>query len=355
MPALALAPAPAPARKLVEVKYSEAPPGAAESRRRGRPASDLFANYLGEIGRFPLLTREDEIVLGNQVQAMMQFETIRRKLGIDLRELARIRGMDFSELRRIYEVGDAARTKLVNHNLRLVVNVAKRYSTINLSFYDMVQEGNMGLVRGAERYDPKFGVKFSTYASFWIKESINKGITNGGRAIRLPVHVTDKIRLMRQARKTYYAQHGRMPGVNKLIELTGLSRETIARLAPYLRQPVSLDSKIETDVNLLDYIADPTPNRGELRARHGDCTRMVAELLSYLPELERHVVCYLYGLLGYPRLAKDALSKKMGITVQYTRSIERRALRTLQEEFDVVPEVRHMILATIADETDPTL
>jgi RNA polymerase nonessential primary-like sigma factor len=320
-----------------------------ESKKKEGPKhNDLFAHYLGEIGRFPLLTREEEIKLGNQVQDMMKYEKVRRQLDISVEQLARLRKMPVKDLRSIYKIGEAARTKLINHNLRLVVNVAKRYSTINLSFYDMVQEGNAGLIRGAERYNPKYGVKFSTYVSFWIKESINKGITNGGRSIRLPVHVTDKIRVMRQARKDYYLKHGRMPGVNKLIELTGLTRETIARLTPYLRQPVSLDSKIEADINLLDYIADPMPNEGEIKAQRDDCTKMVAELLSYLPELDRHVLCYLYGLLGYPRLTKEQLGERLGVTSQYTRAIERRAIKALQDEFEAVPEVKSYILSSIA-------
>jgi RNA polymerase nonessential primary-like sigma factor len=320
-----------------------------DNEGRAPLSKDLFADYLKEIGRYPLLDRSQEVQLGTQVQEMMQYEEVRRKLGITLQEFIKVRRFKPKEIKRIYEIGERAKNKLITHNLRLVVSVARRYSTINLSIYDMVQEGNIGLIRGAEKYNPiKYDVKFSTYASWWIKESINKGITNGGRSIRLPVHVTDKIRVLRKAKRDFYVKYNRQPSVTELMELTGLSREILSRVSPYLNRPVSLDLKIEPDISLLDYIADPNISEvsGCLTQEHIENT--IKELLMVVTEEERKTLCCLYGLFGGVKMDRIEYAKVTKVTPQRVGELERTALKKLQEEFGEVPEVKNIILSCLS-------
>jgi RNA polymerase nonessential primary-like sigma factor len=310
---------------------------------------DLFSDYLKEIGRYPLLTREEEIDLGTKIQEMMQYEEVRRKLGISLDDFIKVRKLDPVATKRLYKVGERAKEKLVTHNLRLVVSVARRYNTINLSIYDMVQEGNIGLIRGAEKYNPvKYDVKFSTYASWWIKESVNKGITNGGRSIRLPVHITDKIRVLRREKRNFYMKMNRYPTVTELIELTGFSREILARISPYVSRPVSIDAKIDTDLTLIDYIADPKEDGSMPQLTQEHIERTTAELLSYIEEEEYSVLVGIYGLFGKPRMDRVEYAQVYGISTAKVGEIERRALKKLRAEFGALPEVKAVILSCLS-------
>ena len=320
-----------------------------EEDKRPSVGKDLFSDYLKEIGKYPLLNRVQEVQLGTAVQEMMQYEEVRRKLNIPLEEFVRIRKLDLKEIKQIYKAGEHAKNKLITHNLRLVVSVARRYNTINLSIYDMVQEGNIGLMRGAEKYNPvKYNVKFSTYASWWIKESINKGITNGGRSIRLPVHVTDKIRVLRKTRREFYVKNNRQPSVTELVEITGFNREVLSRISPYVSRPVSLDTKIEPDLALIDYIADPT-NKGDcpiLKQEHIEGT--VSQLLSIVNEEENLVLIHLYGLYGGVRMDRIEYAELNNMTPQKVGELERSALKKLRAEFGVVPEVKKLILSCLS-------
>lgn len=309
---------------------------------------DLFSDYLKEIGRYPLLTRQQEIELGTQVQNMMQYEEVRRKLNISLEEFAKVRKLKLRELKKIYDTGERAKNKLITHNLRLVVSVARRYNTINLSIYDMVQEGNLGLIRGAEKYNPvKYNVKFSTYASWWIKESVNKGITNGGRSIRLPVHVTDKLRVLRKTKRDFYVKHNRQPTVTELMELTGFSRDILTRVSPYVSRPVSLDTNIEPDLALIDYIADPTITGEHKGLAQEHIERTVKDLFRSLNQEEREVLCCLYGLFGGVRMDRVEYAAVLGVTTQRVGELERVAIKKLRDEFGELPEVKRIILSCL--------
>lgn len=316
-----------------------------EETSAAAPNPNSFTNYLKEIGRYKLLTREQEITFGTQVQAMMEYEKVRRKLGIELHHFIRIKGLDPTLINSIYAAGNAAKTKLINHNLRLVVNIVKRYSTLSLSFYDMVQEGNLGLIKGAEKYDPSFNVKFSTYATWWIKESINKGITNGGRAIRLPVHVTDKIRLIREQRRKFHAANDRYPDEAELVAVTGLSLDIIKRVAPHTSRLVSLDCQIESEANLIDYIADPVSNNSYEQLNLSIMQQTAKDLMSILTELEHQILCASLGLFNQPAVTKDVIAARYQITPHKVRSIERVALKKLKEEFTAVPAVTNLVVS----------
>lgn len=316
-------------------------------RERGS-SKDLFSDYLREIGRYPLLDRVEEIELGTKIQEMMQYEEVRRKLNITLPEFIKVRKLKPKEVKDIYAVGSRAKDKLITHNLRLVVNIARRYSTINLSIYDMVQEGNIGLMRGAEKYNPlKYEAKFSTYASWWIKESINKGITNGGRSIRLPVHVTDKLRTIRRVKKNFYIQTNRQPTVTELMELTGLSREIIARVSPYVSRLVSLDTNIEPELSLIDHIADPNVDEISKDLDQEQIENTLRSIFEIITEEERDVLCRLYGLFSGARMDKIEIAKTKKITTQRVNELERVAIKKLREEFGELPEVKRIILSCL--------
>lgn len=333
-----------PNDKEIELDYTLIEEDINNNKRRSLN-KDLFSDYLREIGRYPLLTREEEIKLGTQVQEMMKFEEPRRKLNISLKEFIKVRKFKAKELNRIYKVGILAKNKLITHNLRLVVSVARRYSTINLSIYDMVQEGNLGLIRGAEKYNPiKYNVKFSTYASWWIKESINKGITNGGRTIRLPVHVTDKIRLLRKAKKDFYILHNRQPTTTELMQVSGLSREIISRVIPHLNKPLSLDLKLEPELTLIDYIADPNIPEANQSLKQEHLNNVLKDILSVLTDSEQQVLCYLYGLFNGPKMDRIECAKALNIASQKVGELERKAIKALQQEFGELPEVKRIII-----------
>jgi RNA polymerase nonessential primary-like sigma factor len=316
------------------------------SDKRGNSGSkDLFSDYLREIGRYKLLTRKEEIDLGTKVQEMMQYEEVRRKLKISLEDFIKVRRLDKKEIHRIYKVGNKAKEQLITHNLRLVVSVARRYNNINLSIYDMVQEGNLGLIRGAEKYNPiKYNVKFSTYASWWIKESINKGITNGGRSIRLPVHVTDKIRILRKAKREFYVKYNRQPSVTELMTITGFSRDMLNRVSPYVTRPVSLDTKMESDLSLIDYIADPTILEYNPALMQEHLENTVKDILSCVSEQEQRVLMNIFGLLGTAKMDTVELASVENLTTQQVGALKRNALKKLQAEFGELPEVKRVIL-----------
>lgn len=313
--------------------------------------NDLFANYLAEIGRYKLLTREEEIELGTAVQEMMRHVKVCEALNIDLTEYARVSRIPISELKEIYRKGEEAKDKMIKANLRLVVAVAKRYSSINLQIYDMVQEGNIGLIKGVEKYNPvRYDVKLSTYITYWIKESITKGINTTGRTIRLPVHVTDKIRMVRRIRKEFVLEHGRGPTRQELVELTNLPDEMIRKLLSYLKKPASLNTMIDggdgSGVAFVEHLPDPkTVDNSPLQ--DNSVIETLKSLLDCLDERERFILLHLRGLFGTPAIRKEEIAEELGISGTRVKQIERAAIRKLREEFSAVPCVYEKLVSCL--------
>ena len=299
-----------------------------EGVRRPEPKDreqDLVRLYLDGIGRYPLLTQEDEVRLAKAVEAGKAAAA----------ELARGEALSparASELARIKQAGERAFEQFVNANLRLVVTIAKRYQGGELSMLDLIQEGNIGLMHAVDKFDWRRGYKFSTYATWWIRQSIGRGIDNTGRAVRLPVHTGDQVRRLQRARASLEGRLGRAPTGAEVAEMLGMSEAEVERLMRLVVEPVSLASPIgaDGDSELGDVLSDdesPTPFDEVAQRMLG---AELAKLMSRLGDRERLILSLRFGLdRGEPRTL-DEVGEAMNLTRERIRQIERHALAKLR-------------------------
>ncbi|MBC7220085.1 sigma-70 family RNA polymerase sigma factor [Candidatus Bipolaricaulota bacterium] len=292
-----------------------------EPAERGR---DPVRTYLREIGRVPLLTREEEVELAQKVEAgTAALEELNQGLVDPQRRV---------ELEKIIQEGDAARERLAVSNLRLVVSIAKRYMHRGLSFLDLIQEGNIGLMRAVEKFDWRKGYKFSTYATWWIRQAITRAIGDQARTIRVPVHTMEAVQELGRLRREYIREHGSPPTYEQLAEILGTSVDRVKKIEQAAAFTTSLERPLsdEDDDTLGDFIADDSaqsPAREALRARLRDELR---EALAELEPREREILELRYGLLdGHPRTLKEVASQ-FEITRERVRQLELKALEKLK-------------------------
>ena len=286
---------------------------------------DLVRMYLDGIGRYPLLTQEDEVRLAQEVE---EGRAAAKQLaaGTDGMEPAEV-----ARLRRLQRAGDRSFEQFVNSNLRLVVSIAKRFQG-DLPMLDLVQEGNIGLMHAVDKFDWRRGYKFSTYATWWIRQAIGRGIDNTSRTVRLPIHTGDQVRRVVRARSYLEGRLGRSPTAAELAEHAGLSPREVESLLKLLTEPVSLASPIgaDGDTELADVMADdtsPTPFEAVVQGMLGG---EVEKLMSRLGERERRILSLRFGLdRGEPRTL-DEVGSEMHLTRERIRQIERAALAKLR-------------------------
>ena len=286
---------------------------------------DLVRLYLDGIGRHPLLTHEQEVELAQAVEAGRQaaerLESGRD--GLDPAEVAR--------LRRARREGEKAFEQFVHSNLRLVVSIAKRYQG-DLPMLDLIQEGNIGLMHAVEKFDWRRGYKFSTYATWWIRQAIGRGIDNTARTVRLPIHTGDQVRRVLRARSALEGRLGRSPTTAELADHAGLTAAEVESLLKLVLEPVSLASPIgsDGDTELADIMADdgaPTPFDTVAEGMLGE---EVEKLMSRLGERERRILSLRFGLdRGEPRTL-DEVGLELHLTRERIRQIERSALAKLR-------------------------
>jgi len=299
---------------------------------------DLVRSYLRDIGRVPLLSHEQEITLGRQVQDLMVLENIESDLESDLGEkpeidlFAKKAGMSAIQLKKKLKSGKRAKERMVAANLRLVVSVAKKYTKRNMELLDLIQEGTIGLVRGVEKFDPTRGYKFSTYAYWWIRQGITRAIAEKSRSIRLPIHITEMLNKLKKGQRELSQELSRTPTLKELSEYVELPENDVKDLMSRAGQPVSLETKIGDgeDTILLDLLSNEIDMPSE--QIESDCMKGDLEtLLEQLPELQNRVLRMRYGMDGDDPMSLTGIGRVLGISRDRVRNLERDGLRGLRK------------------------
>ena len=290
------------------------------------PIDDSVGLYFREMGQQGLLTAEEEVRLameieaGNEVEERMATE----ELTLTLDEL--------DELSLVKEVGDAARAHLIRANTRLVVSIAKKYRGRGLQFLDLIQEGNVGLMKAVEKYDYRRGNRFSTYATWWIRQAVTRALANHGRTIRIPAHLGGRISKLYQVAQELEQEYGRQPTAEEIAEHMDLPADRVRWMLRTSRQPVHLERPVgdESDAELGDFIEDvDAPPPAESVAQKM-LTEELGEILDQLTPREARILRLRYGLQdGESRTLKE-VGEMFGLSRERIRQLEKEALRKLR-------------------------
>ena len=264
---------------------------------------DILQMYLKDIGKIKLLNTKEEKALGKQIKEGQQTQS------------------------------DIAKRKLVQANLRLVVSIAKKYIGQGVLFMDLVQEGSLGLIKAAEKFDYSKNFKFSTYATWWIKQTIIRAISNHSRTIRIPVHMTDKIRKYKKTYTSLTFELGREPTDEELAKQLGLSIKQLASIKKsIIKEPISLETPVTEDLNIGDYIEDTSYRSPEVQTKNNVLKGSITDLLSTLPEREKKIVCYRFGINGETPRTLEQLGEIMGYSKERIRQLEDSALTKIRQK-----------------------
>jgi RNA polymerase primary sigma factor len=301
------------------------PPRPPTTDRGEGGTSDTVRMYLKEIGRVSLLTAEDERDLAMRIEAGVKAEERRGNNG-DLAEI------DRRILAGAVRDGDEARAELIQANLRLVVSIAKRYVGRGMLFLDLIQEGNLGLMRAVEKFDYTKGFKFSTYATWWIRQAITRAIADQARTIRIPVHMVESMNRVMRIQRQMTQELEREPTIDELAEKTGLTSERVREIQRIALDPLSLDSPVgeEDDSNLADFIEDSAADAPAEVATRRMLAQAVEEALGELSDREKEVVKLRFGLIDGQARTLEEVGKEFGVTRERIRQIEAKTLAKLR-------------------------
>ena len=297
---------------------TSSPTRVSESSRRR--SSDPITWYLATIGREPLLTPAEEIELGNQVQTMMR--------------LTEEGDRELSDLeKKLLRIGKRSKQRMMKANLRLVVSVAKKYQGKGLELLDLIQEGSLGLERAVEKFDPTRGYKFSTYAFWWIRQSMTRAIACQSRTIRLPVHLSERLTAIRKVSLELAHKLGAMPSRQEIAEAMAMPIEELDGLLRQSLTTSSLDAPVNGDEGrsfLGDLIADSSEEEPLDRVERGIHQEQLGRWLSHLSDQERQVLQLRFGLEGEERQTLAEIGRRLDVSRERVRQVELKALRKLR-------------------------
>jgi len=285
---------------------------------------DTIGLYLKEVSRVPLLTAEEEVALAQRIERgrMAREELAKGKVSPRRR----------TELRRFIEDGWSAREHLITANSRLVISVAKKYMGRGVPFLDLIQEGNIGLIRATKKFDYRRGHKFSTYATWWIRQAVTRAIADQGRTIRVPVHMGDQINKLLRVQHQLTQRLGREPSVEELAEALDVPPKKVENMIQVARRPLSLETPTddEEDSVLGDFIEDDEAPPPDDTATYNLLKEHLGEVLNGLPPREVRILQLRYGLLDGQAYTLEEVGRKMGVTRERVRQIEAQALSRLR-------------------------
>jgi len=284
--------------------------------------NSIISNDEQEIKTFNCIMNDDDILqmyLKDVGKTKMIPKAKEKELGKRIKEGTKSEAQD-------------AKNKLVRANLRLVISIAKKYIGQGILFMDLVQEGAIGLVKAAEKFDYTKNFKFSTYATWWIKQTIMRAIANHSKTIRIPVHMIDKIRKLKKIRTQLSFELGREPTEKELSEKMGISINKLRVIKKSeLKEPISLETPVTDDLSIKDYIEDNTYKNPENTTQCNMLNESMPELLSYLTNREQEIISCRFGINHEENMTLEKLGQKMGFSKERIRQIENEALKKLRE------------------------
>jgi RNA polymerase primary sigma factor len=304
-----------------------------ESRRQREADDNYLANidtddmiglYLKEVGRVPLLTAAEEVSLAKRIE--------KGRIAREVLATARMDETQRNKYRFNIEDGWAAREHLITANSRLVISVAKKYMGRGVPFQDLIQEGNIGLIRAAKKFDYRRGHKFSTYATWWIRQAVTRAIADQGRTIRVPVHMGDQINKLLRVQHQLTQRLGREPSVEELAMALDVPAKKVENMIQVARRPLSLETPTddEEDSVLGDFIQDHEAPAPDDSATYNLLRQHLGEVLDGLPPREVRILQLRYGLLDGQAYTLEEVGSKMGVTRERVRQIEAQALSRLR-------------------------
>jgi RNA polymerase primary sigma factor len=286
---------------------------------------DPVRMYLRDIRPVPLLSQQDEVALARRIERGKQAqERLAKEPHLSPEERQRL----MAAVRR----GEEARRRLIEANLRLVVSIAKKFSGRGIPLIDLIQEGNFGLLRAVEKFDYRRGFKFSTYATWWIRQAISRAIADHARTIRIPVHMVEHIGRLTKVTRRLQQELGREPTIEEIAKEMGITTARVREIIQASQQPVSLETPVgeEEESSLADFVIDETlPTPPEMVAQ-GALREQLARVLNSLGERERRVVELRYGLLDGTPHTLEEVGAALGVTRERARQIEAKALAELR-------------------------
>ena len=300
----------------------------------GIDGKDAVGLYLDGIAKTPLLSAADEVELAKSIEIGLYAQTLLDDALTSEENAARHVRATTDELEQLAHEGKEAMQRFVTANLRLVVSVARKYGRTQMPLLDLIQEGNTGLIRAVEKFDFTKGFKFSTYATWWVRQSISRGIAQQGRIVRLPVHVAEQVNQVSAVRRTLERRLGREPELSEIADELELTQEQIVELLRLARDHVSLDAPVEEDGDtaLGDLLAhEMAPGPDEMVMDAEDRSRLDS-LLSTLDDRSADVVRRRYGLLDGRQAKLVDIAAVWGITAERVRQIERSAISKLRTQ-----------------------